>query len=480
MKRKYQIVFTAALALSPMGMMAQGTAIDFSNYEGSQITNSDFEDWSGSEYSNVPVGWHSFESVGGSRIFVAFAKSTAHTSRNTADLHTGTIGNSCLKLVPRDLSMALANGTISTGRMNAGAYSATDPKNHAQMDLSVTETSNGSPFYAVLTKKPIALSVWVKFTQGTYQEEHPYATVSAAITNGDYYQEPTSTNDSTMVIGYAQNNKIASNDGQWQHLYVPFRYDSPNFNQDGDEPQAIMVTFSTNADPGQGSAGDVLLVDDLELIYGQEVTIPASGYATLTNVAMANHKITIPEGITAYTIEANAKGEPIVKDTYKAGQVLPYHAAVLLKGVPGTYTFPTTLYDDAVAITLESDICMVEANELNTPTDEYKYFRLGTKDDVLGFYQATYGLKIQEKEALLRVKADAAANQYQYVLVKPETEGDINGDGIVTIADVTTLVNRLLDKYERKDLLVTDADVNGDNNVTIGDVMTLVNILLKQ
>ena len=479
MKKTYKLLI-ASLSFLPSGIMAQAVAIDFSQYEGSQIVNSDFEDWGGPDFDNVPVGWHSFESVDGKKVFVAFAKSKDHTSKYTTDLHEGTMGKSCLKLVPRSLAVALANGTISTGRMNAGAYSATDPMNHAQMDISVTETSNGSPFYALLKEKPIALSVWVKFTQGEYQADHPYATVSAAITNGNDYQEPTATNDSSVVYGYAQNKTISTNGGQWQHLYVPFRYDSPNFIQNDEKPKAIMVTFSTNADPGQGSDGDVLLVDDLELIYDQKVTIPASGYATLTNIAMTNHNIIIPEGITAYTIEANAKDEPIVKDIYKAGQVLPYHAAVLLEGNPGEYTFTTSLYEKAENLTIDGDICMTQASELDTPNEEYKYYRLIESNDVLRFYPINSGIKILEDEAVLRVKTEKASDHYEHILFKPMKAGDINNDGQVNIADVTVLVNRLLGKQESGKLLISDSDINEDTNVNIADVTKLVNILLHQ
>lgn len=477
MKKNIQTTLIAFLALLPLGMQAQ-QSVDFSKYEGSQIANSDFEDWSGPDFGNVPVGWHSFESVGGSAVFVAFAKSTDHTSKNTESLHEGTLGEYCLKLVPRDLGLALANGTISTGRMNAGAYSATDPKNHAQMDISVTATSNGSPFYALLNQRPTALSVWVKFTQGTASTEHPYATVSAAITNGNYYQEPTANNDSSVVIGYAQNKEISSNGGVWQHLYVPFRYDSKNFNKT-DNPKAIMVTFSTNADPGQGSKGDVLLIDDLELIYTQQVTIPESGYFMMTNVAMKNHNVVIPEGITAYTLEANSEGQPKVKEVYTAGQVLPYEGAVLLEGKPRVYTFSTTLYETEEDIVADGDLCIVKSTELNTPTEEYKFFRLTTQDKQLGFYPVTYGQTIQESEALLRVKAVKAAESYQHILITPELTGDINDDGQQSIADITALVNRLLGKQEQSSkLFIPSADVNGDSSTTIADVTALVNILL--
>jgi len=53
-------------------------------------------------------------------------------------------------------------------------------------------------------------------------------------------------------------------------------------------------------------------------------------------------------------------------------------------------------------------------------------------------------------------------------------KGDVNGDGSVTIADVTVLVNIILSTADMNER----ADVNGDGNVTIADVTELVNIIL--
>lgn len=478
MKKIIQTIIASLLFVLPMQTAAQNTVVDFSQYTGSQVVNSDFEDWSGPEFKNVPFGWHSFESVDGANLYVSFAKSTDHTSMQTTDLHDGTTGKACLKLVPRSLVIALANGTISTGQMIAGDMSAISPKNHAEMDISKQATSNGSPFYATLTQRPAAMSVWVKFTQGATNKAHPYATVSAAITNGKYYQEPTSNNDSSVVIGYAKNNQISTNNGQWQYLYIPFRYDSPNYNTT-DDPKAIMVTFSTNADPGQGNKGDVLLIDDMELIYTHTVTIPACGFATFSNMVMSNHKTTIPEGLTAYTLDTYAQGYPIIKGVYKAGQVLPYGSAVLLKGEPGEYEFSTTLYSAAETMEEGGDICLVKAEEGSNPSSNYAYYRLTEKDGVLGFYKITDIYDIKDSEALLRVKADIASDSYEHVIYNPEVKNDVNGDGVVDVSDVTLVVNRIQEYDEDNGFLIFNTDINGDGRMNVADVMSLVVFLLE-
>ena len=56
--------------------------------------------------------------------------------------------------------------------------------------------------------------------------------------------------------------------------------------------------------------------------------------------------------------------------------------------------------------------------------------------------------------------------------------GDVNGDGQITIADVTALVNIILGKDTTGQYNHAAADVNQDNQITIADVTALVNIIL--
>jgi hypothetical protein len=66
-----------------------------------------------------------------------------------------------------------------------------------------------------------------------------------------------------------------------------------------------------------------------------------------------------------------------------------------------------------------------------------------------------------------------------YLTEKPDILlGDVNGDGKVTIADVTALVNIILGKDTTGQYNHAAADVNQDNQITIADVTALVNIIL--
>ena len=63
-------------------------------------------------------------------------------------------------------------------------------------------------------------------------------------------------------------------------------------------------------------------------------------------------------------------------------------------------------------------------------------------------------------------------DQYSFLL------GDVNGDGEVSIADVTTLIDILLGGHPDSDTLQR-ADANNDGELTIADVTTIIDILLS-
>ena len=66
-------------------------------------------------------------------------------------------------------------------------------------------------------------------------------------------------------------------------------------------------------------------------------------------------------------------------------------------------------------------------------------------------------------------------NDFQIVKTSGDEQGDVNGDGIVSGADVTALYNVLLDNATAGG----DADVNGDGVVSGADVTALYNLLLN-
>lgn len=250
-----------------------GSTIDCTFGQGFQFLNGGFENYEVGENAEVkypfhiePYNWHGFESADGDLAPVVnmLGKHTFISEEHAP----GSTGKYSVMLTSVDLDGTVANGTLTTGRLHAGSMTADDPKNNAYLDMSKGDVDKyKAPFYQYMDGTPDSLAVWVKFIQGTPQEANPYATISTVITDGTYYQEPCD-KEYANILGVARNNKIVTNNGEWQRLVIPFDYDS--YKQKGVEGKAIFATISTNAAPGCGSV-DSLYVDDIQLIYNNEV-----------------------------------------------------------------------------------------------------------------------------------------------------------------------------------------------------------------
>ena len=292
-----------------------------------QIPNSDFEEFHQEKFGTTKEDeanhWHSFLNCDGSW---AFGAKTKHCWKSS-DVRPGSKGSYSVEIKSRTAFGASANGTITTGRIQAGS---TDPKstdNCSYLDLSNTETDkNKDPYYTILNSKPDAISVWVKLKNGVRDnsnKDNVYATISAAITDGTRYQDPTD-KTYTNVVATAKNDKIESK-GEWENLTVPFNYTSNTV-----DPKAILVTISTCSEPGGGSLSDKdgeqddMFIDDLSLVYNAE----------LTSLKFKGEEITGEDGMyeTEFAGEVNASDIEVTtnsKTAYVSKTILPADDAVL-------------------------------------------------------------------------------------------------------------------------------------------------------
>ncbi len=224
------------------------------------VPNGDFEEWHTSTDNYVePNAWHSFESATGD-----WASLAGHHIEKS---DKGIDGSTCARIYATSIFGIVANGTMTTGRMNAGSMSAEDKKNNAYTDISKEDVDgNGDPFYVALQSRPDSLVLNLQFHQPSPNAQHPYATVSAVITDGTYYQDPED-KEYTNVVAKAQNNQIAVTGNDWQRIAIPFVYTDNTV-----EPKAILITISTNADAGQGGKDDEVLVDNLTLVYNDRLS----------------------------------------------------------------------------------------------------------------------------------------------------------------------------------------------------------------
>ena len=279
---------------------------------GYQIENSGFENFHTATYvdgknkytSDEPNAWHSFNSgiaTGSLSFLTKYALQNGNTSVSD-DVRPGSTGTKSVA-IKSSIVMGFqpANGTMTTGRLQAGSRTATDAANCSFLDMSSTDTDgNGDPFYTVLNGRPDALSLWVKYKQGQVNEQYPYATVSAVITDGTRYQDPED-KAYTNVVAKAQDKTIESKGFEWQNLVIPFDYTS--YASNDAQAKAILVTISTNAQPGVGSNDaenpDMIIVDDISLVYN-------------SHLASLKVKGTEVEGFDKNVLSYDLKGEGAV------------------------------------------------------------------------------------------------------------------------------------------------------------------------
>jgi len=221
-----------------------------------QIANSSFDEWETVTGNGVtaeePVHWNSFLTAASGGYYSTIAK-------NQLEKATGRSGKGySAKLTARNvLASIYAQGNLTTGQINGGSMSASDANGNYNF-TNVSDPNHNMPF----TGRPDAVKVWVKFNGGV--SKYPYGKVSVFLHGNGYYQDPNTGNTNKLTDCVAQAYTTVSN-CDWTELTVPFTYSNTNV------PTYVLASFSTNAEPGQGTASDYLYVDDMQMVYYSDI-----------------------------------------------------------------------------------------------------------------------------------------------------------------------------------------------------------------
>ena len=306
----------------------------------------------------------------------------------------------------------IANGTMTNGVLNAGSMSAADASNHSETDLSSTsKDANGDPFATPMYAKPDSVKFWMRFTQAKAQASYPNAAFNAVITDGTYYQDPEDKTYTNKVAVAAP--KSSSSDmkvGDWRLVSCPFDYAS--YAANGAEAKAILMTFSTNATPGKGSYSNGVA----DSVYVDDLELVyAAGIKSISFKGQALDLATIQTtGIELAADEAvSAADFEVVKEGEDA------KVTKLVEATADGYV--------AVITAVSADLKTQVAYEIN-------------------------------------IKKPAA----------PVLKGDINGDGVLDVADASALIDMVLNSGTCTEV----ADINGDGVLDVADVTELITLIL--
>ena len=184
------------------------------------------------------------------------------------------------------------------------------------------------------------------------------------------------------------------------------------------------------------------------LIVGCQNTIILNSVTTIGSYAFFGcsglTSIVIPSSVT--TIGRSAFQNCILLDDVTIG----YNVSRI-----GDYAF---WYCRMTSVTVENPIPLaVTSTTFFNPANATLYVPLGSKS---AYQEADYWKEFKEIK--------------EYGTLR----GDVNGDGTVTITDVSLMVAYILGQ-QSDDFIAANADVNGDGSITVTDVMETVRIILE-
>ncbi|MFM9005763.1 MAG: hypothetical protein ACKOSR_09720 [Flavobacteriales bacterium] len=213
-----------------------------------QIGNSGFENWDNlGSNQEEPTNWSSFKTASGS--LSSFA--SKQVERSTS-VRSGASGSYCARIWSKSTLGIMANGVLTTGRMNMGSSNISSPENYNYSVLG------DAAFSEALTQAPDSIVFWARYTAASSEK----AGMHALIHDQFAVQDPVNSASQPYIVAEADVQFSPTNNA-WKRFSVPFVYTVNT----GLAPKFILLTFTTNHIPGGGSANDQVLIDDVQLIY---------------------------------------------------------------------------------------------------------------------------------------------------------------------------------------------------------------------
>ena len=247
-----------------------------------QLENPGFEQWDG-DTGNEPTGWNSFPSANCTlTVGCSTAKQTKH--ERSTNTRPGSSGQYSCKIFAKTVGIGFisvtANGALTSGQIQIASSTASNVSNCNQ-----TKTGD-TLFNHHLNAKPDSIVFWAKAENASAESQ---ACCHLYIHDNYNLKDPLAANgngyESHIVGGvpsYEFTNTtggVAVDNSGWRRHSTPIIYEGYSCN----DPQYVLITFSTNTNAGSGSDNDALYIDDIEFIYNpihHQFTESACGHYT--------------------------------------------------------------------------------------------------------------------------------------------------------------------------------------------------------
>lgn len=304
----------------------------------------------------------------------------------------------------------IANGTMTNGVLNAGSMYAADASNHSETDLSSTSKDANGD--------PFATPMYAKPDSVKFWMRFTQAKAQAsypyaafnAVITDGTYYQDPENKTYTNKVAVAAPNKADMTVGDWRLVSCPFDYAS--YAANGAEAKAILLTVSTNATPGKGS-------------YSNGVA---------DSVYVDDLELVYAAGIKSISFKGQALDLATIQTT---GIVLAADEAVSAADFEVVKEGEDAKVTKLVETTADGYVAVITAVSADLKT------------------QVAYEINIKKPAA-------------------PVLKGDINGDGVLDVADASALIDMVLNSGTCTEV----ADINGDGVLDVADVSALITLIL--
>ena len=237
-----------------MLLVAFATSTNAQQY---QLLNNNFESWGS---ANKPNNWNSYDEASGG--YSSFLPSNSNNIFRRSGSPSGSGSYFLTVAANKKVWGVLANGNITTGRMNAGSMTPSGSANNNQ-----TVTSN-SQYSQAFTATPDSVSFWVSYYAASSSDK---ASVRFYIHgNSDFIDHPDGDMNTASkycrraVCEFTRTTSSASS-RNWVKKTFAFTSGSSTANY-------VLATIATNNTAGSGTLHDSICIDDIVFIYSAWAT----------------------------------------------------------------------------------------------------------------------------------------------------------------------------------------------------------------
>lgn len=302
-----------------------------------QIANSDFEQWQNlGSATEEPTNWNSFKTASG-----GLSGFGAQQIQRSTDVRPGTSGTYSSRIWSNSVLGTVANGNMTLGQVNMGNSTPTNSSNY-----NITRQADAN-FSEALADTPDSIVFWVKFNAASGSSE---ARCSAVLHDAYDYIDGYNVDAGSAPHKVAEAILNFTPTSGWVRKSIPWSYVGP-----ASTNTHILITFTTNKTPGGGSSGDELFIDDVQLIYNQQVVAQDDAASTYMNNAV---QISVLANDTDFENSINIPSISIVTPPTNGGVSVNTSTGVITYTPNASYigsdSFVYSICDNGVNVTCDN------------------------------------------------------------------------------------------------------------------------------